>query len=193
MLRIMALSASVISIASLAPTAGALPHMEDFGTWKKYRQHAMKGVALPKAHGGNLTVEQMGLIADHAREVRQTRRTWARMKAVHHREVVAAEEAAAEEAAEEAAEQPEETVPEQPEETETVTTGGVALCDAACIQCESGGDPNAWNGTSYWGLYQFDEQTWYAHGGPPGTWGNGSSSLQHQIAANVTYDAWPSC
>lgn len=59
--------------------------------------------------------------------------------------------------------------------------------------CESGGNPQAVSPAGYWGKYQFDYQTWVAHGGDPGGYGNAPEWVQDQIAANVTYDAWPNC
>jgi hypothetical protein len=70
---------------------------------------------------------------------------------------------------------------------------GAPLCGASCIFCESRGNPNAWNGHSYWGLYQFDYGTWVAHGGKGSEWGTAPAWRQHQIARNVHYDAWPNC
>lgn len=45
----------------------------------------------------------------------------------------------------------------------------------------------------YWGKYQFDRQTWAAHGGTPSAYGSAPEEVQDAIAANVTYDAWPNC
>lgn len=67
---------------------------------------------------------------------------------------------------------------------------GVALCDWACIQCESGGDPQAWNPNGYWGLFQFDYQTWVAHGGNSATYGSAPAAEQYVVASRITYDAW---
>lgn len=60
--------------------------------------------------------------------------------------------------------------------------------------CESGGnsqvvDPSG----TYWGKYQFDRQTWIAHGGSAGSYGNASEVEQDRVAASVNYDAWPNC
>jgi hypothetical protein len=60
--------------------------------------------------------------------------------------------------------------------------------------CESGGDPQVVDASgTYWGWYQFDYQTWVAHGGAPGEYGNAPLWRQHQVAARVQYDAWPNC
>lgn len=60
--------------------------------------------------------------------------------------------------------------------------------------CESGGNSQVVspNGT-YWGKYQFDYQTWVAHGGSPGSYGSASEEVQDAVASRVTYDAWPNC
>ena len=60
--------------------------------------------------------------------------------------------------------------------------------------CESGGNPQVVDPSgTYWGKYQFDYQTWVAHGGSPGGYGNAPEWEQDRIAARVTYDAWPNC
>jgi Transglycosylase-like domain len=60
--------------------------------------------------------------------------------------------------------------------------------------CESGGNPQVVSPSGqYWGWYQFDYQTWVAHGGDPGSYGNAPLYVQHQVAARVQYDAWPNC
>lgn len=72
--------------------------------------------------------------------------------------------------------------------------GGSSYCGAACVQCESGGNPNARSpdGT-YWGLYQFDYSTWVAHGGNPGSYGSAGAAEQAAVASRVRYQAWPIC
>jgi hypothetical protein len=60
--------------------------------------------------------------------------------------------------------------------------------------CESGGNPQVWDPSgTYWGKYQFDRQTWIAHGGSPSSYGNASVAEQDRVAARVKYDAWPNC
>jgi hypothetical protein len=59
--------------------------------------------------------------------------------------------------------------------------------------CESGGNPSINTGNGYYGKYQFDLQTWAAHGGPPGLPSNHPEWVQDQVAARVQYDAWPNC
>lgn len=59
--------------------------------------------------------------------------------------------------------------------------------------CESGGDPTIYDSTgTYWGKYQFDQQTWDAYA-PSGSWGSASEAEQDAAAAAVPYDAWPNC
>jgi len=60
--------------------------------------------------------------------------------------------------------------------------------------CESSGNSQIWDPSgTYWGKYQFDRQTWVAHGGSPGAYGNASEAEQDRVASRVTYDAWPNC
>jgi uncharacterized protein YabE (DUF348 family) len=75
------------------------------------------------------------------------------------------------------------------------TTGGLNWCGLA--QCESGLNPNAYNPAGpYYGLYQFDAQTWQANGGT-GTPSGKSIAEQTRVAYNL-YQArgrapWPVC
>jgi uncharacterized protein YabE (DUF348 family) len=75
------------------------------------------------------------------------------------------------------------------------TTGGLNWCGLA--QCESGLNPNAYNPAGpYYGLYQFDQQTWQANGGT-GTPSGKSIAEQTRVAYNL-YQArgrapWPVC
>jgi hypothetical protein len=60
--------------------------------------------------------------------------------------------------------------------------------------CESGGNSQIVDASgTYWGKYQFDYQTWVAHGGAPSAYGNAGEGYQDQVAARVQYDAWPNC
>jgi hypothetical protein len=60
--------------------------------------------------------------------------------------------------------------------------------------CESGGNSQVYDPSgTYWGKYQFDRQTWEAHGGSSSSYGNASEIEQDRVAANVQYDAWPNC
>ena len=73
-------------------------------------------------------------------------------------------------------------------------SGGVSGCDAACVQCESGGDYSTDTGNGYYGAYQFDEDTWDAYGDPAYPEANDAPpAVQDQAAASVPYDAWPNC
>ena len=63
------------------------------------------------------------------------------------------------------------------------TTGGLNWCGLA--QCESGLNPNAYNPAGpYYGLYQFDVQTWQANGGS-GTPSGKSIAEQTRVAYNL--------
>jgi hypothetical protein len=86
--------------------------------------------------------------------------------------------------------------PTQPAEcADFPTTGGLNWCGLA--QCESGLNPNAYNPAGpYYGLYQFDQQTWQANGGT-GTPSGKSIAEQTRVAYNL-YQArgrapWPVC
>jgi hypothetical protein len=60
--------------------------------------------------------------------------------------------------------------------------------------CESGGNSQVVSSNGrYWGKYQFDYNTWVAHGGSPGSYGNAGAGEQDRVASRVTYDAWPNC
>lgn len=78
--------------------------------------------------------------------------------------------------------------------TRQVTANGGSSNPMVNPSCESGGNSQVVDSSgTYWGKYQFDYQTWVAHGGNPGAYGNAPEWVQDQIAANVTYDAWPNC
>lgn len=70
-----------------------------------------------------------------------------------------------------------------------LTTGGgysVSSAFQACvIRAESGGNPNIWNASGHWGLYQFSYSTWVAHGGDGGLFGKASAAYQTQIFWNT--------
>jgi LysM repeat protein len=56
----------------------------------------------------------------------------------------------------------------------------------ACVVArESGGDPNIWNASGHWGLYQFSESTWVAYGGSAADFGNASVAEQNQVFATA--------
>jgi hypothetical protein len=76
----------------------------------------------------------------------------------------------------------------------SATSYGSSYCGASCVQCESGGNPQAVSpGGRYWGLFQFDYSTWVAHGGSPGSYGNADAATQSAVASRVRYQAWPVC
>jgi hypothetical protein len=84
-----------------------------------------------------------------------------------------------------------------PAESPAVTTTyGGAAASSSTAQCESGGSYTAVNPAGYYGAYQFDQQTWDAYA-PAGYQGANPATappaVQDQAAANVPYDAWPSC
>jgi hypothetical protein len=66
--------------------------------------------------------------------------------------------------------------------------GGYSVSSAfqACvIRAESGGNPQIWNPTGHWGLYQFSYSTWVAHGGAPGDFGHAGAGEQTQVFWNT--------
>lgn len=66
-----------------------------------------------------------------------------------------------------------------------VSTAGDSGFQQCVIQRESGGDPNIWNQSGHYGLYQFDEQTWVSGGGAAADFGHASVAEQNQVFANV--------
>lgn len=82
----------------------------------------------------------------------------------------------------------------------TTSTGGAPTYSGSTSmqQCiiarESGGNPNIWNATGHWGLYQFSASTWSAHGGDPSLFGHASIAYQNQIFFNTVavdgYSDW---
>jgi hypothetical protein len=77
--------------------------------------------------------------------------------------------------------------------TTSYSSGAVS---SSTVQCESGGDYSAVNPAGYYGAYQFDQSTWDAYA-PSGYQGvnpaEAPPAVQDAAAANVPYDAWPSC
>jgi hypothetical protein len=66
---------------------------------------------------------------------------------------------------------------------------------AECIgQRENGGDYGRSSNPTHFGKYQYDRQTWAAHGGNPDDWGTASPEEQERVFANGTaqygYSAW---
>ena len=79
-------------------------------------------------------------------------------------------------------------------QTASVQSNGGSSNPMVNPACESGGNPQVYDPSgTYWGKYQFDRQTWAAHGGDPGSYGSASELEQDRVAANVKYDAWPNC
>jgi len=66
-------------------------------------------------------------------------------------------------------------------------------------QCESGGNPRAYNQEGPWyGAFQFRQDTWLSYGGGPGDIRNYSYEQQRSIAANLAQargfaGSWPHC
>ncbi|HEY6747478.1 MAG TPA: ubiquitin-like domain-containing protein [Mycobacteriales bacterium] len=86
--------------------------------------------------------------------------------------------------------------PSQPAEcADFPTTGGLNWCGLA--KCESGLNPSAYNPAGpYYGLYQFDQQTWTANGGAGSP--SGKSIAEQTAVAYTLYQArgaspWPVC
>ena len=75
--------------------------------------------------------------------------------------------------------------------TATYTGSGIQAC---IIRTESGGNPQIWNATGHWGLYQFSYQTWVAHGGVPADFGHAGVAEQNQVFYNTVaadgYSDW---
>lgn len=71
----------------------------------------------------------------------------------------------------------------QPQPQEVVS--GDSSFQQCVIARESGGNPDAWNPTGHWGLYQFSEQTWVAYGGSPSDFGTAGAAEQDQVFDNA--------
>lgn len=75
------------------------------------------------------------------------------------------------------------------------TTHHASGSTAECIgQVENGGDYGRSSNPTHFGKYQYDRQTWVAHGGDPSTWGTASPEEQERVFAEGTakygYGAW---
>jgi LysM repeat protein len=56
----------------------------------------------------------------------------------------------------------------------------------ACVVArESGGNPDIWNASGHWGLYQFSESTWVAYGGAAADFGSASVAEQNAVFATA--------
>jgi LysM repeat protein len=53
------------------------------------------------------------------------------------------------------------------------------------VQRESGGNPNVWNASGHWGLYQFSASTWAEYGGSPADFGSAGVAGQEQVFMNA--------
>ena len=69
--------------------------------------------------------------------------------------------------------------------TSTVSTEGMGAVEACIIQAESGGNPQIWNASGHYGLFQFSESTWEAAGGSAAMFGNAPASYQEQLFWNI--------
>jgi hypothetical protein len=67
----------------------------------------------------------------------------------------------------------------------SVTTAGMGSFQACVISRESGGNPDIWNPSGHYGLYQFSAGTWAAYGGAPGDFGHASAAEQTQVFDNA--------
>jgi hypothetical protein len=81
--------------------------------------------------------------------------------------------------------------------TDSTATVSYTAAPTSVIACESGGDYAAVDSTgTYYGAYQFDQQTWDAYA-PDGYAGTSPAAappeVQDATAASVPYDAWPNC
>jgi LysM repeat protein len=68
---------------------------------------------------------------------------------------------------------------------ESVSVTATSSFQACVIARESGGNPDIWNATGHWGLYQFSEQTWIAYGGSAAEFGHASAAEQTRIFDNA--------
>lgn len=66
-------------------------------------------------------------------------------------------------------------------------TGSSAMQECI-IRAESGGNSQIWNASGHYGLYQFSEQTWTAHGGNPADFGHASVAEQNAVFAQTVAD-----
>lgn len=75
----------------------------------------------------------------------------------------------------------------------TVTFSGGSV-QACIISRESGGNPNIFNASGHYGLYQFSYSTWVGSGGAAADFGHASVAEQNQVFANAVaargYSDW---
>jgi LysM repeat protein len=67
----------------------------------------------------------------------------------------------------------------------SVSTAGDSSFEACVIARESGGNPDVWNDTGHWGLFQFSKPTWEAYGGSGNDFGSASAAEQYQVFDNA--------
>jgi soluble lytic murein transglycosylase-like protein len=60
-------------------------------------------------------------------------------------------------------------------------------------ECESGLDPGAVNSAGYYGLFQFDEQTWAAYGSGPIFDPAAQAEAAASLIAGGQASRWPNC
>jgi LysM repeat protein len=78
-------------------------------------------------------------------------------------------------------------------EVQTTTTAATTYSGAypggafgACVVArESGGNPQIWNASGHYGLYQFSESTWIAYGGSPAEFGDATVAEQNAVFATA--------
>jgi len=78
------------------------------------------------------------------------------------------------------------TVPASTVSTTTLSGGWPGGAFGNCVvQRESGGNPNVWNASGHWGLYQFSASTWARYGGNPADFGSASVATQERVFMNA--------
>ena len=53
------------------------------------------------------------------------------------------------------------------------------------VERESGGNPDVWNASGHWGLYQFSASTWAEYGGNPADFGHAGVAEQEAVFMNA--------
>ena len=64
-------------------------------------------------------------------------------------------------------------------------SGDSGSLQACIIAAESGGNPQIWNASGHYGLYQFSESTWVEYGGDPAEFGDATVAEQNQVFDNA--------
>ena len=135
-------------------------------------------------------------VATHTTSAKVTRWSHARhLEHLAHKQALADQQAFAAQQAAAPAPQPQaqaQTVqqqqPVQQAAPQRVSVSGGSY-ESCVISRESGGDPNVWNPSGHWGLFQFAASTWSAAGGNPADFGHASAAEQEQVF-NVAYAKW---